>query len=128
MLSYLKVIGFLIISFASIISGSAQSLHLGDWTGTLTPMNHPDMHLPMKYIVSEDNDNVTLTLVTENGTTTEARNIKMTKSTLAFVFNETDANVELTCHFNKDKVGRYKGKCQDKMGKWGLFTMIPPPE
>ena len=102
-------------------------LQEGTWTGGLTPMNHPDMVLPLTYEVSRVDGQWSIVL--KNGEAqTPTRTLKLEGDTLSFVFNEPEENVELTCALARRPDAGYAGRCTDAEGKWAHFTMIPPEE
>ncbi len=105
---------------------SAQpTLQQGTWTGGLTPMNHPDMVIPLTYEVSRADGHLTITLI-NSGQRTPTREARIEGDTLTFVFNEPEENVELTCALARQPAAGYAGRCTDADGKWGHFTMMPP--
>ena len=103
------------------------ALQEGTWTGGLTPMNHPDMVLPLTYEVRRIHGKLSITLIAEE-TRTPTRALKIEDDTLSFIFNEPEENVELTCAFTRQADAGYAGRCTDAEGKWGHFIMTPPGE
>ena len=43
----------------------SRTLQAGTWTGSLTPMNHPDMALPLSYEVKQTGQTLAITLINE---------------------------------------------------------------
>lgn len=103
-----------------------MTLQEGTWTGHLTPMNHPDMHTPVIYDV-RGTDSLTISLNVAD-TSVPVRAIQLEGDTLAFVFNEPEADVLLTCALARQADDSYAGRCADGSGKWAHFTMLPPEE
>ncbi len=120
---------FVLICFFAACSAppSRPVLQEGTWTGGLTPMNHPDMVLPLTYEVRRIHGKLSITLNNE-GIQTPTRNLAIEGDTLSFVFNEPEENVELTCAFARRTDASYAGRCTDAEGKWAHFTMTPPGE
>ena len=118
----------LVVLITLIAACSAPStLQEGTWTGGLTPMNHPDMVVPLTYEVSRVEGQVSIVL--KNGEIpTPTRAVKIEDDMLTFVFNEPEANVELTCALARQADAGYAGRCTDAEGKWAHFTMTPPEE
>lgn len=91
----------------------------GQWSGGLTPMNHPDITNPLVFDVKyEGTTLVSLEIQTQNPT--------VTRDTLFYSFNEPEEQVPLNCELAMDSVTEYSGRCTDADGKWAHFTMIAP--
>jgi hypothetical protein len=97
----------------------------GRWTGTLTPMNHPDMRTPVAYDVRHADGALALDVVVSADTHLPARELRLSADSLFFVFDEPDAGVPLACAWGRDGAG-FAGRCTDASGKWARFTMQPP--
>ena len=104
----------------------APTLETGTWTGGLTPMNHPDMTMPMTYDVRRDADGLAISLAGEQGEMTPTHDVALDGDTLRFAFNEPEENVLLTCALGRQADASYAGRCTDAEGKWAHFTMVPP--
>ena len=117
---------FVLISLLAACSAPSQhALQEGTWTGGLTPMNHPDMVIPLTYEVGRADGHLSLVLINEE-TRTPTRDVALDGDTLSFVFNEPEENVTLTCALGRQADASYAGRCTDTEGKWGHFTMTPP--
>ena len=118
---------FVLISFLAACSAqpSQTALQEGTWTGGLTPMNHPDMVMPLTFEVRRIHGK--LSIVLNNGETqTPTYGLTIEGDTLSFIFNEPEDQVELTCAFGRQADASYAGRCTDAGGKWAHFTMTPP--
>jgi hypothetical protein len=102
-------------------------LDAGRWTGTLTPMNHPDMATPVAYDVRYDGGRLAVDLIGPNGTTTSTHAPRLVGDTLFFSFDEPEEQVRLDCALGRSDTGTYAGRCVDPSGKWARFTMVAPP-
>lgn len=107
---------------------SSTQLDEGYWTGTLTPMNHPEMSNPIGYEVTYSDDEINMNIVGPDSTLIPAKNIRMEDDTLRFQFQEPEEQVTLDCvlarHENPEE--GFAGRCTDPIGQWARFTMIPP--
>ena len=101
---------------------ASPTLQEGTWTGGLTPMNHPDMVMPLTYEVSRAAGDLTITIVNQD-LRTAARDVRIDGDTLRFVFNEPEGDVALTCALGRQPGAGYAGRCTDAAGKWARFTM-----
>lgn len=104
---------------------SAPILDAGRWTGTLTPMNHPDMATPVAYDVQYEGTRLVIDLIGPNGTTTPTRRPRLDGDTLFFSFEEPEEQVRLDCALGRADTEAFAGRCADAAGKWARFTMIP---
>ncbi|MGI9175040.1 MAG: hypothetical protein ACR2GR_06960 [Rhodothermales bacterium] len=105
----------------------AQDLQEGTWTGTLTPMNHPERATPLTYDVRHAGDSLTITFaLSDLPDSVVTRDITLTADTLSFAFNEPEADVLLRCALGRQEDQSYAGRCADAEGKWAAFTMVPP--
>ena len=98
----------------------------GRWSGTLTPMNHPEMENPIAYDVGYEGDDLRIDLVGPDGAALPTRDVRLTADTLFFVFDEPEENVPLRCALARDETDHLAGRCTDASGKWARFTMQPP--
>ncbi len=122
----MKTLAFaLLCLLAACAQTTPTMLQEGTWTGGLTPMNHPDMLLPITYEVSRVGGQFAITLIAED-IQTPTRDARVEGDTLSFVFNEPEAGVLLTCALARQADERYAGRCVDAEGKWAHFTMTPP--
>ncbi|MDX1531809.1 MAG: hypothetical protein R3362_09815 [Rhodothermales bacterium] len=105
----------------------AEDVPAGTWTGTLTPMNHPDLHTPLVYEVGHEADGLTLALgPAEADVQVRAEDVRLDADALHFWFREPDAAVRLDCEFRRRDDGSYAGRCTDADGKYATLTMRPP--
>lgn len=110
-------------------SSQSSRLQEGQWTGGLTPMNHPDMSMPLAYDVGYEGDALTLALSGPGGMEMPARDVALQGDTLHFVFDEPEEGVPLQCALGRQAAaGSLEGRCTDAEGKWARFTMTPPAE
>ena len=86
----------LLCTLAACASTKPTTLQESTWTGGLTPMNHPEMVMPITYDVSHADGHLAVTLITGD-IQTPMRDAQVEGDTLSFVFNEPEANVLLTC-------------------------------
>ena len=118
----------IVVLITLVAACSAQpALQEGTWTGGLTPMNHPDMVIPLTYAVSRVDGQWSIVLNNDDRQT-PTRAVTIEGNTLSFVFNEPEENAELTCTFVRQADAGYAGRCADAEGKWARFTMVPPEE
>jgi hypothetical protein len=106
--------------------GSPDRLAEGRWSGTLTPMNHPEMANPIAYDVDYEGDDLRIALVGPNGAALPTLDVRLTADTLYFAFDEPEENVLLRCALAHEETDRFAGRCTDASGKWARFTMLPP--
>lgn len=109
-------------------ASATNRLAEGTWTGGFTPMNHPEMVIPITYAVAYPSDTLALTLGGPGDLEMPARQASVDGDTLRFVFDEPDAGLPLTCALGPDSTatGSFAGRCTDPEGKWAHFTMTPP--
>lgn len=93
----------------------------GTWTGTLTPMNHPDTATPLTYEMQSEDGTLLIDLIADE-TMLPTRDVHMEGDTLFFAFNEPEADVPLQCALGRDG-SEFTGRCADASGKWARFTM-----
>lgn len=107
---------------------SSPQLEEGYWTGTLTPMNHPDMANPMVYEVSYIEEALGINVVNPDSSLIPTQNVRMENDTLYFQFSEPEEKITLDCALARHEPAEqgFAGRCTDEFGKWARFTMIPP--
>lgn len=111
-----------------LLAACSSSPHLqeGRWSGTLTPMNHPEMATPVAYEVGYEGDTLTIVLLGPGGDTVPTRTVRLAADTLYFTFVEPEESVPLDCTLGREDAGGFAGRCADAAGKWARFTMRPP--
>ncbi len=119
-----KLLGLALCALAAC--ATPPQLEEGRWTGTLTPMNHPDMANPIAYDVRYVGNDLAVDLIGPDGATVPTRDIRLEADTLYFAFNESEANVPLQCALGRDETSGFSGRCADASGKWARFTMRSP--
>ncbi len=114
--------------FLLIACQPGPQLEEGRWSGTLTPMNHPEMMNPMGYEVSYEGDLLSIQIVGPDSSLIPTRNPRIENDSLYFQFDEPEEQVTLDCILARDKdPGEgFAGRCTDESGKWARFTMVPP--
>lgn len=105
---------------------SAPPLEEGQWTGSLSPMNHPDMSNPIAYNVSHNNGQLEIDIIGPNASHIPTRDIRLENDTLYFSFNEPEEKVLLDCALAEENSHTFSGRCTDASGKWAIFTMTAP--
>lgn len=108
------------------VSFAQAPVPTGTWTGTLTPHNHPTMHLPMTYQVEECAEGITITLASGDGQGVEARDVRATAERIRFAFTEPEANTPLGCDLRRQQDGAFTGRCTAPDGTYATFAMNPP--
>ena len=121
MKKYLLLAAFLIAA-----CNSSTELREGRWSGHLSPMNHPDMTIPVSYNVAYSLNKLDITIIGSNGAPVKARNPHIKEDTLYFAFNEPEEQVLLECALARQNSSEFSGKCVDSSGKWAQFTMAAP--
>ncbi|NBB89944.1 MAG: hypothetical protein GVY23_01915 [Spirochaetes bacterium] len=130
----IRLVGFLLllISGLLVVAGCSSSPDVpeGKWTGTLTPMNHPEMQTPVAYNVATQDGGLTVDVIGPNGNVVRAEEPELQGDTLAFHFPEPEENVMLTCRLGRTNEipDGFAGRCTDGSGQWAHFTMTPPAE
>ena len=122
---------FLLLAFVLGPPAFAQSsIPTGTWTGSLTPQNHPDLHIPMTYSVEECAEGLKITLTSGQGNAgaVQARNVRVSAERVRFVFDEPEAEVPLTCRLERQRDGSFAGRCTADDGKYATFVMRPPAQ
>lgn len=101
-------------------------LQQGKWTGTIVPMNHPEMRSDLYYRVSYEGDALQILIGMPEMESRDARNIHLTADSLHFEFDEPEPDVPVKCAFGLQPTGTYEGPCSEASGKSAYFTMRPP--
>jgi hypothetical protein len=114
--------------FTLAACGSPDRLAEGRWSGTLTPMNHPEMANPIAYDVGYEADALHIAVVGPEDTALPTRGVRLTADTLYFAFDEPEENVPLRCALGRENADHFAGRCTDTAGKWARFTMQPPEQ
>ena len=109
-------------------TSTPPNLAVGTWTGTLTPMNHPDMANPITYTVRYPNDALAIDLIGPGGNRLFTRSIHHTADSLHFTVDEPEEGVTLHCALGRQPDEGFAGRCADATGKWARFTMTPPAD
>ena len=120
--------GLLALAIIGSLSGCEQNVRLpeGLWSGSLTPMNHPDMNIPIHYEVSYSGDLLEMDILSSDSTQVPTRNIQYVSDTLYFTFREPEEKVQLDCALARESDFKLEGKCTDSTDKWARFTMVSP--
>ena len=119
---------FVLLLSAAACASPERPLPEGTWTGGLVPMNHPEMHSPIAYLVRYQGDDLVLSLTGPDGSggTMATRSVRLAQDTLYFAFDEPEQNMPLRCALGRQPDGSFVGRCTDPSGKWARFSMIPP--
>ena len=121
----------LLLLLAAVLGPAAlaqPAIPTGTWTGSLTPQNHPDLHLPMTYTVEECAEGLAITVASAAGQAAEAREVRVTADRIRFTFEEPEENVPLACDLRQGEDGVFAGRCTAPDGKYATFTMEPPAQ
>ena len=102
------------------------TLEEGKWTGTIIPMAQPDQRSEVYYRVSYESQDLRILIGTSDTEARPVRAIQLTTDSLRFIFNEPEADVEVSCSFGLQSNGVYEGPCSDAAGKSAHFSMTPP--
>lgn len=123
-----RLLSVIPLFFLFACQSPSQQIKEGYWTGTLTPMNHPDMSNPMGYEVSYKEGALGIDVIGPDSTVIPASNVLLENDTLYFQFNEPEEQVTLDCALAEHESAEqeFAGRCTDESGKWARFTMIPP--
>ena len=116
-----------LLIFAVFLTACAGSpaLEEGRWTGTLTPMNHPEMANPVAYEVRQMEGSLSIDLIGPSGNRIPTRHPRLEGDSLYFSFEEPEEQVRLRCVLGPVEMS-FAGRCVDDNGKWAWFTMEPP--
>lgn len=126
MLSIYMRLSFLSLFLLIMACSSSPSLQEGRWTGTLTPMNHPEIQNPVAYNVSYPDNRLSISVLGPGGEEIPTQNPRLQRDTLFFSFNEPEEQVLLDCALARKSDNTFGGRCSDSEGKWAEFTMEPP--
>lgn len=78
--------------FFSACQSSPQQIAEGYWTGTLTPMNHPDMSNPMGYEVSYSEGALSIDVIGPDSTVIPASSVLLENRYPLFSIQRTPKN------------------------------------
>ncbi|MEO0557926.1 MAG: hypothetical protein AAF170_07060 [Bacteroidota bacterium] len=126
--SFVLLLGLALSACASTRSEAPTRLAEGTWTGTLTPMNHPDQNTPMRYRVAYLEEDLSIEMDWPGGDALPARDAELQEGMLTFGLIEPEGNASLQCNLARQPDGSFDGRCADAEGKWARFTMLPPVE
>lgn len=117
----------LLISFClATACNTSSELKEGRWSGHLTPMNHPEMSIPVSYDVTYTERGLNVSIIGSDGVPVLTQNPHIERDTLFFVFIEPEEQVSLDCALARQDTSGFTGKCIDSSGKWAQFTMVSP--
>jgi hypothetical protein len=119
------LVGMMLVALGLSACQMGSSLEAGRWSGTLTPMNHPEMATSIAYDVRYGGEGLAVDLIGPGGASVPTDRPQFDGDTLRFAFEEPDAQVRLSCVLGRERDG-YAGRCTDPGGKWARFTMVPP--
>lgn len=117
---------FMLGSLAACGTSSQPDLVAGTWTGTLTPMNHPEMANPVTYSVRYPDGTLAIDPIGPGGAALPTRAIRHTTDSLHFAFDEPEERVTLHCALGPQPDDGFTGRCTDTVGQWARFTMVSP--
>jgi hypothetical protein len=118
----------LLLSTVACSNTSQPNLETGTWTGTLTPMNHPEMANPVTYAVDYPDGTLSIDLIGPGGASLPTRSIHYTADSLHYAFDEPEEGVTLRCALGRQPNDGFAGRCTDANGQWAHFTMVPPTD
>ena len=126
----MRNLAYLIVNTLAIVAlGCDQPPPLlpeGKWTGTIVPLNQPDLRSEVYYRVSYEGQALTIVIGMTGMESRAARDVVVTTDSLKFVFDEPEGDVPLECGLGLHSTGNYEGLCADSGGKSAYFTMRPP--
>lgn len=116
-----------LLIFALLLAACTASpvLEEGRWTGSLTPMNHPEMTNPVAYEVRHLEGSLSIDLIGPSGKRMATQRPRLRGDTLLFAFEEPEEQVQLGCALGRAAAG-FAGRCVDSGDKWARFTREPP--
>ena len=116
---------FVAICFMTACNSSYE-LQEGNWSGHLTPMNHPEMSIPVNYSVTYTKSGLNISIIGSDGVPVKTENPRIARDSLLFAFNEPEEQVKLDCALVRNNEMDFTGRCTDSSGKWAEFTMVAP--
>lgn len=119
---------FLTLLLLIVACQPTPELKEGRWSGTLTPMNHPEMENPINYEISYPAGSLSIDVISPDSSEIPTRNDQFENDTLYFQFDEPEEQVTLNCSLGRmnNQEGSFSVRCTDPNGQWAYFTMIPP--
>lgn len=126
--SFVSLVAILTGVAACAPSTAPPALSEGTWTGTLTPMNHPEIATPITYDVHYPAGTLAIDLVGPNDTRIATRAVRLTADSLHFTFDEPEEDATLQCALGRQSDSHFDGRCTDIAGQWARFTMMPPAD
>ncbi len=106
-----------------LLSCTSNKLSTGQWSGSLTPGNHPEMVTPINYEVTYIKNELVLWIISPDGSRLETRSPKFENGTLTFQFNEPEEGILLDCKLEGGNQNGFMGECKDDSGKSARFDM-----
>ncbi len=119
------VLAVLIMTIAGC-DNPPPTLEVGKWTGVIIPSANPDERTEIYYRVSYVAEDLQILIGSSETEARPVRDIHLTVDSLRFIFNEPEADVEVSCTFGLQSNGVFEGPCGDSDGKSAYFTMRPP--
>ena len=124
------------VLFATVLLGilllpacsAPETLPDGRWTGSLTPMNHPEMRTPLSYTVSHPDGVLAISMDGPGGEGMPFINPVFELGSLSYAFIEPEGGNRLRCRLDQQPDATLEGRCTDPSGKWALFRMVPPEQ
>jgi hypothetical protein len=101
-------------------------LELGVWSGSLTPMHHPDAPTPLGIAVSGSVGSQAIEIRGPGDLVLPTHDVAVSEAGVVFSFLEPEADVPLRCDLRFDHGGTLTGRCTDPDGKWARLTLRPP--
>lgn len=123
---FAAILQIVVLGFVFSACASTVKLEEGNWSGTLVPMNHPDLKTDLVYTVRYPDDKLEISIVGPDGSVLPTKNPRIADEVLLFSFIEPEQQAELHCELSRQWEGGFSGRCTDSEGKFALFTMIPP--
>jgi len=114
---------FALIAVAALPAlGSAQTLTVGQWSGTIAPPDE-EPH-PITYDVTVSGDTLKIVLQAAEHGSFPFRDIKLSADgTLTFGL---EIGASLTCSLKRQENQSFEGLCTDAGGSSGKLVMVPP--
>ena len=125
---FMKFLCSFILFLLLISCHEEPQLQVGTWSGSITPMNHPEMANPISYKVTYPEEVMTIDILGPDSSLISERNVRFENDTLFFQFDEPEEQVPLDCELGRqaNQEVHFSGRCTDASGQWALFTMIVP--